>query len=68
MPERIKVICDFCGDCFFHDEYTKDSEDDTCSCDNIKMTMIKQENSRYQYYLGVEYSRKKPKIEIIKIT
>ena len=67
MPERIKVICGFCGDHFFHDEYDKNSKDDICSCDNIRMTMIKKENSRYPYYLGVEYSREKPEIKIIKI-
>jgi hypothetical protein len=68
MPERIKVICDFCGDCFFHDEYDENSKDDICSCDNIRMTMVKNENSRYQYYIGVKYSREKPLIEIINIS
>jgi predicted nucleic acid-binding Zn finger protein len=65
MPERIKVVCDFCGDYFFHDEYDEKSKDDICSCDNIRITMIKNENSRYQHYIGVEYSRERPKIEII---
>ena len=67
MTERIKVICGFCDDSFFHDNYDENSEDDICSCDNIKMKMIKKENSRYSHYLGVEYSRERPEIKIIKI-
>ena len=67
MPERIKVICGFCDDFFFHDDYDENSEDDVCSCDNVKMTVIKNENSRYRCYIGVEYSREKPEIKIIKI-
>jgi len=31
------------------------------------MTIFKRENGRYKYYVAAEYSRERPKVEIIKI-
>ena len=67
MPERIKVTCLLCDHSFYHDEYNENSKDDICSCDNLKMTILKRENSRYKYYIAAEYSRERPKVEVIKI-
>lgn len=66
MPERIKIICPMCDNFFYHDNYEENSEDDPCECNNIKMTIVKRENSRYEYYVAAEYSQERPKLEIIK--
>ena len=66
MPERIKVTCTFCDDSFFHDDYNEKSEDETCACDNVTMTVETKQNNRYKFYVGVAYSREKPEIKIIK--
>jgi len=38
-----------------------------CSCGNIAIEIIKYENSKYPFYVGISYEKEKPIIDAIMI-
>tara|TARA_R110000851_G_scaffold167492_1_gene313162 strand:+ start:198 stop:416 length:219 start_codon:yes stop_codon:yes gene_type:complete len=67
LPEIVTIECPSCEESFCNGDYNEDNPSDMCSCGNIAIEIIKYENSKYPFYVGISYEKEKPIIDAIMI-
>jgi hypothetical protein len=62
MSNRIKIKCRECGSVFFQDMFQEHGAGAICSCEGLTIKALKAPETRFGYWLTVEYAQRPPLI------
>ena len=62
MANRIKIKCRECGSVFFQDMFQEQGTGAICSCEGLSIKTLDAPETRFGYWLTLEYAEQRPLI------